>query len=288
MIEQKNEATDIASATDNYLNSLDEQSSAELDDQGEQSERNSTSDQEQSAIELDKIEKFKFKNKDYTTKDLERFESLQSEFTKKSQSYAKAQEFAENLHVDLAKVKANPALAEQFKQIYPKHYHALVDLIKAQEARSEQNGQKPSVDPKFLEEFEGIKSEFQQWKEQQYQQQVEAQQAKLMSIEAELTKKYPKADVELVYARMQSLIDTGKIDSKEINKDTWDRVYKDVHDKFDKLTKTEQKSVFDKVKSANLKGSSVGRGGSAPGQAPKNARTISEATDMFLEDLGKR
>lgn len=284
---EQESATSISGATDNYLDSLDEQSGSELDEGAEQSETNSAP-QEQSAIELDKIEKFKYKGKEYTPAELDKYQGLQSEFTKKSQAYAEERKFAENAPHDLQKVKANPALAEQFKQIYPKHYHAYVDLIKAQEAKKEEQTNKPSMDPKFLEEFNGIKSELQQWKEAQYNSQVEASQQKLIALETELTTKYPKADVELVYARMQSLIDSGKIDSKEITNETWDKVYKDVHDKFDKLTKVGQKDTFNKVKAANLKGSSVGRGGSPPSAAPKKVKSISEATDMWVEDLGKQ
>jgi hypothetical protein len=142
------------------------------------------------------------------------------------------------------------------------------------------------MDPKFVEEFNGIKSELQEWKQAQYQSQVEADTQKLVALEGEMSKKYPKADLEVVYARVEGLINSGKIEGP-ITKEVWDKIYKDVHDKFDKLTKVEQKGKFDLIKNANLKGSSVGRGGSPPGQAPKKARSISEATDMLLEDLGK-
>ncbi len=284
-------------ATDNYLESLGEQSSPELDESAEQSEDpNSETPVEQSAIELDKIEKFKFKGKDYTVKDLERFESIQPEFTKKSQELAEERKYSLNAPADLAKVRANPALAEQFKSIYPKHYHAYVDLIKAKAEGKEQT-EKQSMDPKFMEEFNGMRSELQEWKQAQHEAQVSAKQQELASLADEMTKKYPSSDEEVVLARVQNLVDGGKIATSKdqadamgiplLNKELWEKFYKDVHDKFESRTIAKQKEKFNTVKSANLKGSSAGRGGSPPSAAPKKVRSIGEATDMWVEDLGK-
>lgn len=282
--EQNSGAQDISSATDNYLNGLDtnqEQSTPALSPQAEQAK-----------VELDKLDKFMYKGQEWTPKKLEQSIMLQSDYTKKSQELKQLQQekkFADNLQYDLKAVRQNPALAEQFKKIYPKHYHPavddLVDLLKTQDAKKEQTQeQKSPVDPKFLEEFNGMKSELQQWKDEQHRAQVETHTQKLVAIEEQMVQKYPKTDVELVYARMQALVDSGQVDPSSINQELWERLYKDVHDKFEKLTKTEQKQVFNQVKETNKKASDVGRSGGTPGQAPKRVG-LSEATDVLLEDL---
>ena len=53
----------------------------------------------------------------------------QQDYTSKTQEIAQERKYYENLHYDLDKVRQDPALAEQFKQIYPEKFHAYLRFI---------------------------------------------------------------------------------------------------------------------------------------------------------------
>jgi hypothetical protein len=77
--------------------------------------------------ELEKLEKIKYNGKVLSGKDLARElkeGSLRlSDYTKKTQAIAEERKYYDNLAVDLQKLKANPALVDQFKSIYPQKFH---------------------------------------------------------------------------------------------------------------------------------------------------------------------
>ncbi len=117
-------------------------------------------------VELDKLEKFKYRGKEWTPKDLEAATLRQSDYTKKTQELAQERRFVENLPYDLMAVSRDPAKASQFKQVYPEKFHQfLEDFLSSNQTNPQSQGvpqapqgnQYQSLDPSIIKEFNSLK-----------------------------------------------------------------------------------------------------------------------------------
>jgi hypothetical protein len=78
-------------------------------------------------VDLDTMDKFKFGGREWTPKELEAAYMRQQDYSRKTQEIAQERKYYDNLPYDLDMVKNNPALVNQFKQVYPAKFHSWID-----------------------------------------------------------------------------------------------------------------------------------------------------------------
>lgn len=227
-------------------------------------------------LDLDSVQKFKFGGREWTPKDFQGAYMMQSDYTRKTQALAEERKFYDNLQVDLDAVKRNPALSEQFKSIYPDKFHKLLGYVSPETPKAPVANEtgKQSADPELLSRLEAVEADFKERK-------IQAINAELDNTFKSLSEKYPFADEESAIARGQALLNKGQA----LDKDTWDKIWKSVHDKQVAIAEKHYSQKINNQKNANKAGADVGKGGSTPAQPPKQIRTIKEASEHALREL---
>lgn len=229
----------------------------------------------QDLIDLEKVGKFRFEGREWTPKDFRGAFMMQADYTRKTQQLAEERKYFDNLNTDLAAVKANPNLADKFREVYPAKYHAYLDYVtQKREQQTGQQGQNGSVDPEFMRRFNMLESEMNARK-------VEAINAELDARFKVLSEKYPLADEEAAIARAQALHSKGI----QLTDKIWDQIWKAVSDKNEMVFKKYGASRVNQQKTANQRGRDTAPGGGIPGQAPKKPKTIKEASALALEEM---
>lgn len=245
-----------------------------------------------SVYDLDSAEKVKWQGREWTKDELSKSFMMQSDYTQKTQRLNEERKYAENFAYDLMSVLKNPSLAARFKQIYPQTFHAHVDaglsLYKqlraqgmshsqaAEQTQDQAQGQsKAGLPDEFLQRFERLESQIEQTNLAKIEAQLDATFSKL-------EQKYPFADEEMVIARASALIDQGQ----KMSDDVWDKLWKSSHETLKGKADKHYSEQVNKQKQANQKGRDVGSGGGIPASAPKQPKSIKEATDMFLKEQG--
>lgn len=272
---------------------LDQESNnPEIDSSPSQATQSEPTEQP-SVLDLDSVDKFKLEGREMTLADLRKSMMLHEDYTRKTQEFSQERKFYDNLGVDLSAVKLNPALAAQFKSVYPKKFHSYLDYVlstdqgaQATQGKQAQQGVagQPTADPKLLERLEKIESKFH----------ADSQKAIEAEIDATFTKlgsKYPMADEGLVIARAEALLDKIRQeqgDEARISEKQWDALFKSVHDATEKRFKDHYSKQVQKQTQANQKGKDGASGGGIPSQAPRHPKSIKEATPYFLEELEKQ
>lgn len=255
--------------------------------------------EEVSLTDLDKLDKIRFQGQDMTVEDLRKAYLRNSDYTKKTQALAQERQkfeqesksiseekkYVDNLQADLASIRQNPALADEFKRIYPEKYHALLDYVLANN-----QGQQPmanNVNPLLEKRLSQIEKTFEQQQTETYQAKVEAAEASLDNVFGQMSKKYPLADEEIVISKAQVLLDQAKAsgnkhlfaDEKGQPKmDMWEKVWKTVNESAQKRYEGHYKKQVGDQKLANGKAKDTASGGGIPGQAPKKM-TLKEAAE---------
>ncbi len=214
----------------------------------------------------------------------------QQDYTSKTQALAQERRYFDNLAIDLERVKSNPQLADQFRQVYPEKYHAYLRFIPSGNPQApQQQGQRPEqqqyaqLDPRFV-------AEFNQMKDAARQREVQAISSELDNVYAKYSKTYPFADEEAVTARAQALF--AKLKEQDptnpnirISEKQWDALWKSQNERAHKLADTQYKNQVKAQLEASRKGSSAGGGGGVPGQAPRQFKTIKEASAAAHADI---
>ena len=80
-------------------------------------------------VDISTLEKFKFGDEELTPETLRKQRMMHQDYTNKTKAVAQERKFYENVGFDLDKVKKNPALADEFKKIYPKAFHRFLDFV---------------------------------------------------------------------------------------------------------------------------------------------------------------
>lgn len=221
---------------------------------------------------LEKLEKFKFKDREYTPQALEKELMLRSDYTKKTQAIAKVKGFYDSLPHDLEDVKANPHLADEFKRIYPKEFHVFLRHVLREEAQGQQGqsqpqtaAQKAELPREFLQEFNGLKEYVREQETAKYE-------AQLDNTITRLSAKYPEGNEELVLARAQAFLDNAP-KGTQISEAQWEKMWKQSHDQAIERDSKKQQAIFNKQKTANQGAKDMGAGASASaGAAPQKVR----------------
>lgn len=210
---------------------------------------------------------------------------FQADYTRKTQTFsqertqwnnsAKAQKDG-GLEADLDRVKNGQASIADFKRVYHKDFHHHVDQLLTQTKNHQPNG----VDPAFLSRVNQIEQHF-------HKIEVDALDKELNVKELEYTKKYPYADQAAVYSQANALLDAKKQDGQDekITDQEWDKMWKAAHEKQSERFKQYQSSLVKGQKQQNARSRDVGAGGGIPGQAPKTAKNIKQATELAMQHL---
>lgn len=230
-------------------------------------------------IDLDSTEKFKFEGKEWTKEQLRQAYLRHEDYTQKTQALAENRKFYENLPYDLDSVRKNPALANQFKSIYPRAFHRYLDNLGSGQPVEQQQQYQTSqsanqVDPVFLERFNRVE-------QQLLNSQVSAINAQLDAKFERFSKLYPYADEEAVVARAQYLVEKGE----EMTDRVWDSLWKSSNERTQKVAEARYQSQLQAQKVANKKSKDVPGGGAIPASGVKMPRTIKEASLLALREL---
>jgi hypothetical protein len=236
----------------------------------------------QALFDLSKAEKFTFKGKEMTLKDLESQMMMQSDYTKKMQemsSFRKNAEFAMHWEADMPKLLDDPSLASEFYRAYPKAYHPLIERLVE---RSGQSYEQPSesstpTQQELIEKIVEKRLGPIQSKLDEYE--TEAAIKQIDGIFSEMKGKFPHADEEFVLARLEALRGQGT----QVNAQKIEEVFKHFHERDIKTKEAYHMEQLNKQKQANAKAKDVPSGGGIPGSAPKTHKIRSEADWSNLE-----
>lgn len=245
-----------------------------------------------SITELDKLEKFKFEGREWTPSDLKKSVLMHQDYTRKTQEFAQERKYYDNLSADLKQVRVNPALAAEFKRLYPEKFHGYLEHVLGQAGNTSaqpDQGSTASSQSKYAQLDPEVVARFERVEANVFNKEVAAIEKELEAQDTEFSSKFPMADVDSCYAKAQSLLDRNKDLPKdqhvELSKEIWERIYKADHEKNQKRYEAVYKDNINKQKQAGLKGKDAGAGGGMPGGSPRTYKSIKEATSAALADL---
>lgn len=259
----------------------------------EQTQEKTEQEKIQELLELDRLEKFKWKGKEITPKDLENMTLMRERFTQKTQELAEARKFVDNFDYDLDKVLENPSLMTKFKEIYPPQFvekaEKIVQRVWGQKESGNSNTTKQETTPgsglppeiaEKLSKLDRLEKWMLSQEEEKYNTRVESIQKELDGKMNEFASKYKFADRDAVENKLSALVDHGQ----EITPEIIERVFKEKHESYLKLAREEIKQEQQKQLKANAKAREAGPGGDAPSAAPKTMN-LKQAREAMLREL---
>jgi hypothetical protein len=216
----------------------------------------------------------------------------QQDYTQKTTQLAQERKYYDNLSFDLDRVRSNPALAEQFKSIYPEKFHGYLRYVQENSADPSQGNQRQltqqerqyaRLDPAMEMRINNLEKTFRD-------KEVAAISAELDSKFKSYSQKYPFADEEAVVARAQALLSKMKeMDPLNgnitISDKQWDALWKSTNDRVYQLSDSRYKDQVKRQIQAGRSSADTGRGGGIAGQAPRQFKTMKEATAAALADI---
>ncbi len=238
------------------------------------------------STDIDSLSEFSFQGQKFTPQQLAKLLGEHQRFSQTLPEAEKYREFAENLDIDIEKVVRNPALAEQFKSMYPKQFHAALDRALGTRPAASQETDKAGMPKEFSNELQALRNELSEFKQEKYQAQVAQQEAYLQKVVDPLFEKYPYAKPKevqnAVFAQAQAMVEQGY----KMTDAAWDRLVKETHlaikKQSDQLRTAEIKAQTEK----GALGADTGAGGSPPGQAPaRGPRNFREAEMEALRQI---
>lgn len=247
-------------------------------------------------LDLDGIEKFKLDGKEWTRDDLKKSILMHSDYTKKTQSLAEQKKsweqeksFHSNLAADLVAVSKNPNLVRDFKQVYPKEFHSLVEqLTPSQQAQVAQSSQQSQLPPEWADKFSEMQSTLQEWKNAQMESAIQAEEAQLASRAERMLSQYKYANETEVLSYADAMrrqkAELGM--DPQLNEQEWEKLWKSSHDHINKLVTGSQSQRVQAQREANKRGKDGGSGGGIPGAEPKQHKTLKEAAEALKHTLG--
>ncbi len=227
-----------------------------------------------------------------TVKELYSGYMRQQDYSSKTQQIAQERKYYDNLQYDLDKVRQDPALVEQFKQVYPEKFHAYLRLVsqgtpsqppQAPQGQQQAGQQFARLDPKTQATIDRLLTTTQQ-------SELKAINAEIDQVFGKMTTKYPYADEEACIARGQALLQVLKKNDPlnpdlKITEQQWDAIWKSQHERGFQLADGQYKKTVKAQIEASRKGADAGGGGGIAGQAPRQHKTIKEATAQALADI---
>jgi len=234
--------------------------------------------------ELVKDQKFKLDDKEFTLDDLKKHMMRDADYRRKTQEIASIkkeheslkgeQKYWDNLQHDLALVKANPHLADQFKQTYPDKFHQFVAEYAPQENQFSEAAMMQKVQSLVEKTINPLRESI-------LEREKQATIAEWSSWEAEVKSRYPSAQPKVVQAILNQALSEGTPPSKEL----WEQAYKLSHDEIDGLKKQWLSENVQKTKTLNNQAKDVKPGGSIASPTKRNF-SLSEASENLARELG--
>lgn len=239
--------------------------------------------QDNDLVDLAKYNRVKIGDQELTREQLQRERMFQSDYTKKTQEMAQERKYNSNLQADLLAVAKNPALASEFRRVYPAKYHGYLSVIQQQNGAANQS--QSNVNPQQIEmlaqKLEAIEAE--RMEERVSQKSVEIDSA-FSKYQSKFPLSTPNGDETYVLTRAQALIESGaKLDTR-----AWEKIFKDAHSHFESAYKGYYKTTNNNQKAAHVRGKDMAAGGGIAGAAPRAPRTLKEATKNALQDLASK
>lgn len=224
--------------------------------------------------ELDKFERFKWEGKDWSLKDLKNSVLMQSDYSRKTEAISQERKYYDNLAADLDHVRSNPSMADKFREMYPEKFHAYLKYIQNESAQpgNAVPAQKPQMDPQLMSRIDQMEKMITEDK-------VSALEAKLEAQDQKMAAKFPRADIEAVYARASQLHASGT----KLTDEAWEKLWQGDHDKHSKRFDSWQKETVQKQKEAISQSRDIGSGGGIPGQAPKKIK-LKDVAESILSN----
>jgi hypothetical protein len=262
-------------------------------EQGQQAAENKPS----ATLDLSKAEKIMFEGQEMTYEDLKKAYMRHQDYTKKTQALAEERKsvetmtqekkFFDNLHVDLKSVKTNPALAEEFKKVYPQKFHAYLDAILDGQPQSVAKQELPQEVLNKLQEHDEFLSSLKEEKSKAEQTQILGQ---LETWEQKYTKKYPNAEIASVYHAMEQYTakmreENPEFGFKNLNERVIEGIYKSVNEHFEKRFTDWQNNKLKTIRDANNKAGDIPPGGGIPGEAPKRMKLKDVADNIVSSEF---
>lgn len=247
-----------------------------------------TEAQAQAILDLDKAQKFKFGDREWTPDQLKKSIMLHSDYTKKTQSVAETRKYFDNLEPDLEFIKRHPnkeQAMQMFMETYPKAFHKYLSLVGGSEqaANLQTQSQNAQLPPELMKDLEMVKNYVQE-------KETQAIEAQLENTFSALAKKYPDGDEDIVLARAQALLDAKRETDPgfRITNEIWDKLWKASHEKNVSKYEARQKGILEKQRTANQSAKGPAPGGGTPGQAPVRMN-LKQAEEYAYKTLtGKR
>lgn len=251
--------------------------------QGQSNEGQMSEAQAQAILDLEKAQKFKFGDREWTPDQLKKSIMLHSDYTKKTQAVAETRKYYDNLEADLDYIKSSPNKQEamqMFMQTYPKTFHRYLSLVGGHEQAANLQAQSQSQIPQeLLQDLQMVKSYVQE-------KETQAIEAQLDQTFSTLAKKYPEGDEDVVLARAQALLDSKRETEPgfRITNEMWDKLWKSSHEKNVSKYEARQKGILEKQRTANQSYKGPAAGGAVPGQAPVRMN-LKQATEHAVKTL---
>lgn len=233
-------------------------------------------------VDIDQPDKYRYQGR--PLKEWESGFMRQGDYSRKTQELAQERKYYDNLSADLDKVRNQPELAEQFRKIYPEKFHSYLRYVERENsAPKEERTNYAKLDPSY-------ESRIQRIEESIRGKEIETINSELDRKFEGLSKKFPYADEEAVIARAQALLDRMKQndpmnENLRISDKQWEALWKSQHDRAFGLASSKYNENVKAQLKAHKAGSSSGPGGAIAGQAPRQFKTLKEATEAAMADI---
>ena len=236
-------------------------------------------------VSLDALDEFEFQGHKMSPDHLHKVLTDYNDMTSGRDSYAKNAHFYANLPHDLKTVAANPALAEKFKETYPREFHDYLDVVlkkTAEKTQVDQESQNQKVsDPELLE----LKRTVSRLESMLNSKASQESLSELNSTVDPLLQKYPLAVEETVLLEAEAMVAKGM----KVTKDTWERLVKRSHEQMSTRSREYMQNELKQKKDALRKAKDSGQGGSAMGnEGPKKPRTFDEAQEAMIKHYSNK
>jgi len=261
---------------------------------GQQMSNSQSADADQKAmqeiLDLDGVAKLKYQGEELTPEQLSKRMMMEKDYRKKTAEVAREREYSANLKADLAKVKRDPALADEFRRLYPEKFHDYLDLVleqaAAQEAKDNTQSQQADLSPAVAKQIQDLQKRLDHYErgigEKEHAAKVQTIQAELDTLFKGYEKKYDFAIEESVLTKAEALIAKGY----QMTPAAWERLWKASHEqnmsKAQKWSESRTKAQLQ----ANQEGGDIGRGGGTP-SAGRRKMSLSDATEHMISQLSK-
>lgn len=235
-----------------------------------------------SVTDIDGLSEFTWQGEKWTPDRWSKIYQEHRSLSEQSKSFAEEKRFAENLDADLDSVLKDPTLASKFKELYPKKYHGIVDrVLRTGQGSAQPTPAQNSLPPEVLARLENQDQRLKFFEERAYKAEVETASAHIDKVTKPLFDKFALANEDQVYARAETMISSGQ----KLTDAAWERLIRESHEhmtkKSDQFNGAKLKEQIEKGR----RGADTGPGGSAPGQSPRKAKSLSEAGDEWYRQV---